>query len=210
MVSLGPRACGHGAPPSPRTHRSSLRRPCPPATSLCCATLQWLLAENTALEAVRTRPLSSIQGVAPDGTEVHLTIREASRGQRPGGMGLYGSGSPRGISGLIEGVKARVICLARVSDTRLGHGCAGAASVALGCSCGDRPVLHTWAPTPRAGGVRGQVPRHCLAVVCTPGHRPLTPVPERGLLVLWPLALHTRSSLRCSCWQAQAMSSRLL
>ncbi|KAM8943910.1 Fanconi anemia core complex-associated protein 100 isoform 2-T2 [Lycaon pictus] len=48
------------------------------ATSLCCATLQWLLAENTALEAVRTRPLSSIQGVAPDGTEVHLTIREVT------------------------------------------------------------------------------------------------------------------------------------
>ncbi|XP_027968465.1 Fanconi anemia core complex-associated protein 100 isoform X1 [Eumetopias jubatus] len=47
-------------------------------TSLGCATLQWLLAENTALDVVRSRRLSSVQGVAPDGTDLHLTIREVA------------------------------------------------------------------------------------------------------------------------------------
>ncbi|XP_030894787.1 Fanconi anemia core complex-associated protein 100 isoform X1 [Leptonychotes weddellii] len=47
-------------------------------TSLGCATLQWLLAENTALDVVRARRLSSVQGVAPDGTDLHLTIREVT------------------------------------------------------------------------------------------------------------------------------------
>jgi len=47
-------------------------------TSLGCATLQWLLAENTALDVVRARRLSSVQGVAPDGTDLHLTIREVA------------------------------------------------------------------------------------------------------------------------------------
>nr|XP_036853583.1 Fanconi anemia core complex-associated protein 100 isoform X9 [Manis javanica] len=44
--------------------------------SLCCATLQWLLAKNAAADAVRARALSSVQGVAPDGTAVHLTVRQ--------------------------------------------------------------------------------------------------------------------------------------
>ncbi|KAK2112347.1 hypothetical protein P7K49_012094 [Saguinus oedipus] len=47
---------------------------------LCCATLQWLLAENAAVDVVRARALSSVQGVAPDGADVHLIVREASRG----------------------------------------------------------------------------------------------------------------------------------
>nr|XP_023507560.1 Fanconi anemia core complex-associated protein 100 [Equus caballus] len=46
--------------------------------SLCCATLQWLLAENAAVDIVRARALSSVQGVAPDGTDVHLIIREVA------------------------------------------------------------------------------------------------------------------------------------
>ncbi|XP_014644842.1 PREDICTED: Fanconi anemia core complex-associated protein 100 isoform X1 [Ceratotherium simum simum] len=44
--------------------------------SLCCATLQWLLAENAAVDILRARALSSVQGVAPDGTDVHLIVRE--------------------------------------------------------------------------------------------------------------------------------------
>ncbi|XP_057572460.1 Fanconi anemia core complex-associated protein 100 isoform X2 [Hippopotamus amphibius kiboko] len=46
--------------------------------SLCCATLQWLLAENAAVDIVRAQALSSVQGVAPDGTDVHLIIREVA------------------------------------------------------------------------------------------------------------------------------------
>nr|XP_048285324.1 Fanconi anemia core complex-associated protein 100 isoform X2 [Myodes glareolus] len=56
---------------------------------LCSATLQWLLAENAAAAVVRAQTLSSIQGVAPDGTDVNLIVREASRGHfRVLGMGL--------------------------------------------------------------------------------------------------------------------------
>ncbi|XP_045840931.1 Fanconi anemia core complex-associated protein 100 isoform X2 [Meles meles] len=47
-------------------------------TSLGCAALQWLLAENAALDVVRARQLSSVRGVAPDGADVHLTIREVA------------------------------------------------------------------------------------------------------------------------------------
>uniref|UniRef100_A0A8C7BCP3 FA core complex associated protein 100 n=1 Tax=Neovison vison TaxID=452646 RepID=A0A8C7BCP3_NEOVI len=47
-------------------------------TSLDCAALQWLLAENAALDVVRARQLSSVQGVAPDGADVHLTVREVA------------------------------------------------------------------------------------------------------------------------------------
>ncbi|XP_027281221.1 Fanconi anemia core complex-associated protein 100 isoform X4 [Cricetulus griseus] len=45
---------------------------------LCSATLQWLLAENAAVTVVRAQKLSSIQGTAPDGTDVNLTVREVS------------------------------------------------------------------------------------------------------------------------------------
>ncbi|KAK2499955.1 hypothetical protein MC885_015859 [Smutsia gigantea] len=48
--------------------------------SLCCTTLQWLLAKNAAADVVRARALSSVQGVAPDGTAVHLTVRQARWG----------------------------------------------------------------------------------------------------------------------------------
>ncbi|KAM5217070.1 Fanconi anemia core complex-associated protein 100 isoform 1-T2 [Hipposideros larvatus] len=46
--------------------------------SLCCATLQWLLAENATADVVRAQALSSVQGVAPDGTDIHLTIHEVT------------------------------------------------------------------------------------------------------------------------------------
>lgn len=52
----------------------------PAGVPLCSATLQWLLAENAAVDIVRAQALSSVQGVAPDGTDVHLIVREASRG----------------------------------------------------------------------------------------------------------------------------------
>ncbi|XP_055448224.1 Fanconi anemia core complex-associated protein 100 isoform X2 [Psammomys obesus] len=45
---------------------------------LCSATLRWLLAENAAVDAVRAQALSSIQGVAPDGTDVNLIVREVA------------------------------------------------------------------------------------------------------------------------------------
>ncbi|XP_036924340.1 Fanconi anemia core complex-associated protein 100 [Sturnira hondurensis] len=46
--------------------------------SLPCATLQWLLAENAAADIVRAQELSSVQGVAPDGTDIRLTVREVA------------------------------------------------------------------------------------------------------------------------------------
>ncbi|XP_039082435.1 Fanconi anemia core complex-associated protein 100 [Hyaena hyaena] len=49
-----------------------------PGVSLGCAALQWLLAENSALDVVRARLLSFVQGVAPDGTDLHLVIREVT------------------------------------------------------------------------------------------------------------------------------------
>ncbi|XP_021493075.1 Fanconi anemia core complex-associated protein 100 isoform X3 [Meriones unguiculatus] len=45
---------------------------------LCSATLRWLLAENAAVDAVRAQALSSIQGVAPDGTDVNLIVHEVA------------------------------------------------------------------------------------------------------------------------------------
>ncbi|XP_006987753.1 Fanconi anemia core complex-associated protein 100 [Peromyscus maniculatus bairdii] len=45
---------------------------------LCSATLQWLLAENAAVDVVRTQTLSSIQGIAPDGTDVNLIVHEVA------------------------------------------------------------------------------------------------------------------------------------
>ncbi|XP_066092195.1 Fanconi anemia core complex-associated protein 100 isoform X3 [Saccopteryx bilineata] len=44
--------------------------------SLCCATLQWLLTENVTADVVRAQALSSVQGVAPDGTDIRLIIHE--------------------------------------------------------------------------------------------------------------------------------------
>ncbi|XP_016070914.1 PREDICTED: Fanconi anemia core complex-associated protein 100 [Miniopterus natalensis] len=46
--------------------------------SLCCATLQWLLAENAAVDVVRSQALSSVQGVAPDGTDICLIVHEVA------------------------------------------------------------------------------------------------------------------------------------
>ncbi|XP_070251701.1 Fanconi anemia core complex-associated protein 100 [Myotis yumanensis] len=46
--------------------------------SLCCATLQWLLAQNAAVDAVRARALTSVQAVAPDGTEIRLIVHEVA------------------------------------------------------------------------------------------------------------------------------------
>lgn len=45
---------------------------------LCSATLRWLLAENAAVDVVRAQTLSSIQGIAPDGTDVNLTVHEVA------------------------------------------------------------------------------------------------------------------------------------
>lgn len=80
----------------------------PPGVPLCCATLQWLLAENAAVDIVRARALSSIQGVAPDGADVHLIVREASRGSgkrasAPAVLGVgplaWSSGGPLTLGG---------------------------------------------------------------------------------------------------------------
>ncbi|XP_063473393.1 Fanconi anemia core complex-associated protein 100 isoform X2 [Symphalangus syndactylus] len=58
--------------------RREVTLPLGPGVPLCCATLQWLLAENAAVDVVRARALSSIQGVAPDGADVHLIVREVA------------------------------------------------------------------------------------------------------------------------------------
>lgn len=46
--------------------------------SLCCATLQWLLAQNAAVDAVRARALTSVQALAPDGAEIRLIVQEVA------------------------------------------------------------------------------------------------------------------------------------
>ncbi|XP_036124207.1 Fanconi anemia core complex-associated protein 100 [Molossus molossus] len=46
--------------------------------SLCCTTLQWLLAENATVHVVRAQALSSVEGLAPDGTGLRLDVREVA------------------------------------------------------------------------------------------------------------------------------------
>ncbi|XP_052543875.1 Fanconi anemia core complex-associated protein 100 isoform X2 [Tympanuchus pallidicinctus] len=46
--------------------------------SLSCATLRWLLAENAAAAALSSGEVTSVCGVAPDGGEVQLIIREVA------------------------------------------------------------------------------------------------------------------------------------
>uniref|UniRef100_A0A8D0HDW6 FA core complex associated protein 100 n=1 Tax=Sphenodon punctatus TaxID=8508 RepID=A0A8D0HDW6_SPHPU len=49
------------------------------AAPLCCATLQWLLAENTATaQLLKSQDLSAVQGLAPDGGKVQLNVREVT------------------------------------------------------------------------------------------------------------------------------------
>ncbi|XP_044838956.1 Fanconi anemia core complex-associated protein 100 isoform X3 [Mauremys mutica] len=43
---------------------------------LCCAALQWLLAENAAAAALRSQDVSAVRGLAPRGGEVQLLVRE--------------------------------------------------------------------------------------------------------------------------------------
>ncbi|XP_032653121.1 Fanconi anemia core complex-associated protein 100 isoform X2 [Chelonoidis abingdonii] len=45
---------------------------------LCCAALQWLLAENTAAVALRSQDVSAVRGLAPRGGEVQLLVREVA------------------------------------------------------------------------------------------------------------------------------------
>ncbi|CAM5155543.1 unnamed protein product [Eretmochelys imbricata] len=45
---------------------------------LCCAALQWLLAENTAAAALRGQDVSAVRGLAPHGGEVQLLVREVA------------------------------------------------------------------------------------------------------------------------------------
>uniref|UniRef100_A0A8C8RWX7 FA core complex associated protein 100 n=1 Tax=Pelusios castaneus TaxID=367368 RepID=A0A8C8RWX7_9SAUR len=47
-------------------------------TPLCCAALQWLLAENAAVAALRSQDVSAVRGLAPDGGEVQLLVREVA------------------------------------------------------------------------------------------------------------------------------------
>lgn len=51
-----------------------------PGAALSCATLRWLLAENTAAEALSSQDVAEVRGLAPDGGEVQLLIREARNG----------------------------------------------------------------------------------------------------------------------------------
>ncbi|XP_074870811.1 Fanconi anemia core complex-associated protein 100 isoform X2 [Carettochelys insculpta] len=45
---------------------------------LCSASLQWLLAENAAAAALRSRDVSAVRGLAPRGGEVQLLVREVA------------------------------------------------------------------------------------------------------------------------------------
>ncbi|XP_062030809.1 Fanconi anemia core complex-associated protein 100 [Lepus europaeus] len=80
--------------------------------SLCCATLQWLLAENAAAGAVRAQALSAVQGVAPDGTDVHLLVREVALTEL----------SP---AGPIQAVEIQVECSSLASMCRVHHAIVG-------------------------------------------------------------------------------------
>ncbi|XP_040845712.1 Fanconi anemia core complex-associated protein 100 [Ochotona curzoniae] len=80
--------------------------------SLSCATLRWLLAENPAADAVRAQALSSIRGVAPDGTDVHLIVREVALTDL----------SP---AGPIEAVEIQVECSSLASLCRTHHAITG-------------------------------------------------------------------------------------
>ncbi|XP_038598838.1 Fanconi anemia core complex-associated protein 100 [Tachyglossus aculeatus] len=62
---------------SARLLRSALKDRCPEAP-LCCGTLRWLLAENDAADAVRTRAVAAVRALAPDGNDVHLLVREVA------------------------------------------------------------------------------------------------------------------------------------
>ncbi|KAH0629342.1 hypothetical protein JD844_011354, partial [Phrynosoma platyrhinos] len=45
--------------------------------SLCCAVLRWLLAENAEADSLRNQERVEVRGLAPNGGEVQLNIREA-------------------------------------------------------------------------------------------------------------------------------------
>uniref|UniRef100_A0A6I8P5X1 FA core complex associated protein 100 n=1 Tax=Ornithorhynchus anatinus TaxID=9258 RepID=A0A6I8P5X1_ORNAN len=69
------------APPSVATLKVSsrlLRDALRDRSPLCCGTLRWLLAENGAADAVRTRAVSAVRAAAPDGNDVHLLVREVA------------------------------------------------------------------------------------------------------------------------------------
>ncbi|XP_034960003.1 Fanconi anemia core complex-associated protein 100 [Zootoca vivipara] len=46
--------------------------------SLCCAVLRWLLADNAEADALRSQDAAAVRGLAPDGGEVQLNIREVA------------------------------------------------------------------------------------------------------------------------------------
>ncbi|XP_051685454.2 Fanconi anemia core complex-associated protein 100 [Oryctolagus cuniculus] len=80
--------------------------------SLCCATLQWLLAKNAAADSVRAQALSAVQAVAPGGTAVHLLVREVALTEL----------SP---AGPIQAVEIQVECPCLASMCRVHHAIVG-------------------------------------------------------------------------------------
>uniref|UniRef100_A0A8D0BDI3 FA core complex associated protein 100 n=1 Tax=Salvator merianae TaxID=96440 RepID=A0A8D0BDI3_SALMN len=81
--ALGPLGDGYLAPSvasikvSSELLRTALKDVCAEA-SLCCAVLRWLFAENTEADALRSQDMAAVRGLAPDGGEVELNIREVS------------------------------------------------------------------------------------------------------------------------------------
>ncbi|XP_061471717.1 Fanconi anemia core complex-associated protein 100 [Rhineura floridana] len=46
--------------------------------SLCCAVLRWLLAENAAVDVLQSQDAAAVRGLAPNGGDVQLNIREVA------------------------------------------------------------------------------------------------------------------------------------
>lgn len=165
----GPGGCGRTWGTFSRDWPRLTAAPPPAGATLCCAALQWLLADNAAADVVRACALASVQGVAPDGADVHLTAREVGRvpvcrETRLDAVVLSGVPTPA-LSGWLQKSPGLGPPSRGLGPTpRLTHGCAGAAAQPPE----DRQphALHTLEPA------AGRPPCPALA-----GVQPLTPRP---------------------------------
>lgn len=179
-------ACGPGVlPRCPRSFPAHGLPLCLSGVSLCCATLQWLLAENATVHVVRARALSSVEGVAPDGADLRLVVREASRGRlcrfregRSAQRQLFSAGSPS-VSGWLQ--RNRSVgppCRGVRGHWSLGHGCARAspATAYTWNSAGARGPDRSQLLSPRwPGGQAGHGNHLPGTLAVRSSHQPLVP-----------------------------------
>ncbi|XP_030044759.1 Fanconi anemia core complex-associated protein 100 isoform X2 [Microcaecilia unicolor] len=100
-------------------------------SNVCCAVLQWLLADNTEADTVKAQNLCEVQGTDPDGKDVHLRVTEVSvddvcpTGPVPAVEIQIGSPSLAGMSGAHQAVIRRlqrlVSPISHSPDLRLKH-----------------------------------------------------------------------------------------